>query len=128
MPTMRTSMLTGGMVLARDALGPDGSVVLRAGAVVDDEILSILTERRVRQVEVTQDSFDRAFPGASGEKPSPSDTGMMRPPEMAKAATSIVQARLVRIAHMFAEHRDDPLMRELCRLAIKCAQERLIRA
>ena len=34
---------------------------------------------------------------------------------------------LRRIAHMFSAHRDEPLMRELCRLAIKCAQERLIR-
>lgn len=34
---------------------------------------------------------------------------------------------LRRIAHMFSAYRDDPLMRELCRLAIKCTQERLIR-
>ncbi len=34
------------------------------------------------------------------------------------------QERLIRIAHMFGEHREDRLMRELCRLAIKCAQER----
>ncbi len=39
-----------------------------------------------------------------------------------------IQDSLIRIAHMFAEFRDDPLMRELCRLAIKSVQERLIRA
>ena len=43
------------------------------------------------------------------------------------ADTVVVQKRLVSLAHMFNEHRDNPLMRELCRLAIKCAQERLIR-
>ncbi len=39
-----------------------------------------------------------------------------------------VQDSLLRIAHMFSQFRDDPIMRELCRLAIKTAQERLIRA
>lgn len=37
----------------------------------------------------------------------------------------LVNARLLRLAHMFDPHRDNPLMRELCRLAIKCAREGL---
>lgn len=37
-----------------------------------------------------------------------------------------VQRNLMRIAHMFGEYRDDRLMREMCRLAIKFAQEGLI--
>ncbi len=41
--------------------------------------------------------------------------------------TRAIQGELARIAHMFAPHRDDPVMRELCRLAVKCAQERRIR-
>jgi hypothetical protein len=36
-------------------------------------------------------------------------------------------AALLRIAHMFAPHRRDELMRELCRLAVKCAQEGAVR-
>lgn len=39
-----------------------------------------------------------------------------------------VQKALLRVAHMFGEYRDDDIMRELCVLAIKAAQERLIRA
>lgn len=38
-----------------------------------------------------------------------------------------VQRELLVIARMFVEYRDDPIMRELCRLAVKCAQERLIK-
>ncbi len=38
-----------------------------------------------------------------------------------------VRTNLLRIARMFAKFRDDAIMRELCRLAVKCAQERLIR-
>jgi hypothetical protein len=34
---------------------------------------------------------------------------------------------LLRLARMFAPHRGDGLMRELCRLAVSCAQEGLIR-
>ncbi len=39
-----------------------------------------------------------------------------------------MESKLLRVAHMFEEHRDDLNMRELCRLAIKVAQEGLIRA
>ncbi|MCC8165568.1 MAG: hypothetical protein LIQ31_05325 [Planctomycetes bacterium] len=38
-----------------------------------------------------------------------------------------LQEDLLRIGHMFLEHRDDPLMRRLARIAILSAQERLIR-
>ncbi len=47
-----------------------------------------------------------------------------KPPE---AADPQVQRELMIIAHMFVEHRDDPIMRDLCKLAMKCAQEQLIR-
>lgn len=36
-----------------------------------------------------------------------------------------LNASLRRLAHMFDPYRDDPLMRDLCRLAIKCVQEGL---
>ena len=39
---------------------------------------------------------------------------------------SQIDKDLARIARMFGDYRDDRLMRELCRLAVKCAQERLI--
>ena len=49
------------------------------------------------------------------------------------SSTQIIAAggggeELLRIAHMFAPYRDNDLMRELCRLAIKCAQEGIARA
>ena len=50
------------------------------------------------------------------------------PGDAAKAVLDkeMLQHDLQRIAHMFSPYRDDPVMRDLCRLAIKCAQERLI--
>ncbi|MCD8350999.1 MAG: hypothetical protein LUC93_10360 [Planctomycetaceae bacterium] len=50
--------------------------------------------------------------------------GRLRP---STSYTPQTQKDLRRIAHMFSTHRDDPLMREICRLAIKCAQEGWIR-
>lgn len=43
-----------------------------------------------------------------------------------KADTRVLRVKLVRLAQMFRPHRDSAGMRELCRLAIKCAQERWI--
>ncbi len=51
------------------------------------------------------------------------ETEIRRPP----ADTQEIERNLVRIAHMFAPHRDDALMRDICRLAVKCAQEGLTR-
>lgn len=45
----------------------------------------------------------------------------------ATSHTPQTQKDLRRIAHMFSAYRDDPVMREICRFAIKCAQERWIR-
>ncbi len=43
------------------------------------------------------------------------------------AAGTRAPDELMRIAHMFVGYRDDPVMRELCRLAVKCAQEQWIK-
>ena len=43
-----------------------------------------------------------------------------------KGPENEMQERFLRIARMFEEYREDEIMRELCRLAIKCAQERWI--
>ncbi len=51
------------------------------------------------------------------------ETGIHQPP----ADPQEIEKNLVRIAHMFAPHRDDALMRDICRLAVKCAQEGLTR-
>ena len=45
-----------------------------------------------------------------------------------KPDTVVMHERLAVLAHMFAQYRDDKIMRELCRLAIVCAQERLTSA
>ncbi len=40
-------------------------------------------------------------------------------PEAAEA----LKLKMIRIAHMFEPHQDAPLMRQLCRIAIKCLEE-----
>ncbi len=47
-------------------------------------------------------------------------------PETPEEADPRIQRDLMAIAHMFVEYRDDPIMRSLCKLAIKCAREQLI--
>lgn len=37
-----------------------------------------------------------------------------------------IDKKLLRIAQMFAPYREDPLMRDLCRLAVTCAREEWI--
>ena len=51
--------------------------------------------------------------GGTGREPGPNDTQ--------------VRQELMLIARMFAEYREDPVMREFCRLAVKCAQEGVIK-
>ncbi len=56
-------------------------------------------------------------------------TGDSDDPDIKEALENeAMQENLLRVAHMFSEFREDPYMRELCRLAIKITQERLIRA
>jgi hypothetical protein len=38
-----------------------------------------------------------------------------------------IQRELMTVAHMFVEYRDDPIMRNLCKLAMKCTREQLIK-
>ncbi len=47
--------------------------------------------------------------------------------ETAKSGAG-TQDELMRLARMFVAYRDDPIMRELCRLAVKCAQEQWIKS
>ncbi len=51
------------------------------------------------------------------------DTGTHKPP----ADPQEIAKNLLRLAHMFVPHRDDALMRDICRLAVKCVQEGLAR-
>lgn len=50
------------------------------------------------------------------------DTDMLFAAAKSARAPNTEERALLRVAHMFAPHRDDPLMRGLCRLAIRCAQ------
>ena len=65
---------------------------------------------------------------------SPPRTLAITPPETARRHITELrrllngQGRLVLLAQMFGEYRSDNLMRELCRLAIKCAREGLVGA
>lgn len=59
------------------------------------------------------------------------DTGttrVMRPGEITQIIEqSAGDEQLLRIAHMFSPYRENTLMRGLCRLAVKCAQDKCVR-
>lgn len=50
-------------------------------------------------------------------------TNLFSAPPPASPDPAVAKARLMKLAGMFGEHKNDQLMRELLRLAIKCAQE-----
>ena len=115
MPLLRFGELSEGMVLAVPATDVAGNVVLPAGSVIDKAALNRLRQARIGGVNVVETGRGQAPQGDAKQQ------GVLLPPD-----TVVVQARLMKLARMFNEYREDPMMRELCRLAIKCAQERLI--
>ena len=122
MPLIRITSLEDGMILAKDATDDSGAVIFRAGTVVNRDIRNRLAMSDVRRVTVRGETkIVRAANGATTiVAPRPAETPQ-------KTETAIIQEDLLKVAHMFNDYREDRLMRELCRLAIKCAQERLIR-
>lgn len=121
MPVLRITSLEDGMVLAKDAMDDRGNVVLRAGAVVNKAARDRLFLSRVRKVTVRGDTNVRKAANGATTIIGPNPDELPK-----KSETAIIQENLLKVAHMFNDYRDDRLMRELCRLAIKCAQERLI--
>ncbi|MCC8190569.1 MAG: hypothetical protein LIP77_08050 [Planctomycetes bacterium] len=117
MPIIRVALLEDGMILSHDVLDRDGAVILPAGIDVDRHVRSRLVMAGVRKVAV-RDGADRAAVAPAGTSSS-----LAGPASPSRNETAALQAALQKIAHMFADHRDDPLMRELCRLAIQCARE-----
>lgn len=147
MPRIKVSELKDGMVLDSDVPGKDGKTLIPAGSVVSGKHQVVLKAAQVRYVDITdesaalaemlyQEDYDlavtarrtasgryhvvRAEPKASAGAADDAD-GKNDP-----ADTVVVQRRLVMLASMFGEYRDDPVMRQLCRLAITCAKEGLI--
>lgn len=137
MQTVPTRSLVPGMVVAADVVDREGNKLMDAGAVIEAKTAARLASRGVTRVRVTDESYGLSAMVAAVEEDGRVEGGTGRiekqsaiePEEvsrLSKPDTSIVQERLLRLAHMFNEYRDDQLMRELCRLAIKCAQERLM--
>lgn len=120
MPVVRAASLSDGMVLARDATDARGRLVAPAGTTITQDVRTRLFRARVQAVEVRDQAAEPGAPVSAGQKENEKGKG--------NSDSVIIQGHLVKIAHMFNDYRDDPLMRELCRLAIKCAKERLLRA
>lgn len=143
--------LMDGMVLGQDVLDPDRGVLIPAGSVLSQKHRVVLASARIPFVEITDESaglaellFDagprtrrlekESLPVVPirDERPKPASRGgtsaKARQARSAGADAALVQRRLVMLAHMFGEFKDDPIMRKLCRLAIKCAKEGLIGA
>ena len=109
------------MILSKDATDDAGNVIVPAGTRVDRSIRNRLLMSRVRKVTVRGDTNVVESPNGTRTIIRPNPDEMPKKPD-----TVVVQENLLRLAKMFQPYRDDELMRELCRLAIKCVQERLI--
>lgn len=123
MPMVPVSQLGDGMVLAQDVFDAGGALLFGAGIVITEKHRVLLAMRKIAKVRVTEESY------ALSELANPAPAGGGDGSGHAVAPdTAIIQNRLLRLAYMFNEHKNDPLMRELCRLAIKCTQEGIVRA
>ncbi len=127
MPAVRTSAVIDGMVLQKDAV-IDGKTVLPAGTVLEKHTIRQLAAAGIHQVAVTDESYGLASMFA---EPSPPKTSVIPKRRVTQqkpvsADSMAIQANLLRLAHMFEPYREDALMRELLRLAIRSAQERRI--
>ena len=109
MPIMALDMLKEGLVLVRDVSTREGVLLAPAGTALGTKHIASFSEAGIAAVEVTAGSMRAS--SATTSIPKPSDEA--------------IAARLQQLAKMFAEYKSDPLMREVCRLAIKCAKEGL---
>ena len=110
MPVMALDMLKEGLVLVRDVSTREGVLLAPAGTALGAKHIAGFSEAGIASVEVTAESMRARSQTASLSKPS----------------DEAIAARLQQLAKMFAEYKSDPIMREVCRLAIKCAKEGLI--
>lgn len=137
--------LKDGMVLAADVLDPERKVLASEGDVVDGRVRARLERAGVRKAAVTDESAglaeliheterERERAGIATRSITKKRTQGAAPRKTGKKTGAtpsdsvLLQERLVRVARMFNDHRDDPLMRELCRLSIKYAKEGLVSA
>ena len=112
MPVLSLGMLKEGLVLARDVVRRDGTVLAPAGTVLDMNHCINFAEEGYVSIEVTAESIHACEQLAPAENPA--------------LSADAIAVRLQQLAKLFAEHKSDPLMREICRLAIKCVKEGLI--
>jgi hypothetical protein len=144
----RLTELQDGVIVKDDVKAVDGSIVVASGTVLSAAVRRKLRKANIVTIAVTEESAGLADLIAEVDEERPperrisSRTRFMprdldgtattsrrkttsRGTEKKKAAseTTLTQQRLLRVAVMFSEYRDDELMRELCRLAIKSAKE-----
>ncbi|MDR0362574.1 MAG: hypothetical protein LBJ46_07835 [Planctomycetota bacterium] len=118
MPILPIASVRTGMTLSSDATRPDGVVVVTAGTVIDGNNLSRMRDLGVEAVAVR---------GGSSTRRARSQTRIHAAGKRPADDPAAVEDRLKRLAAMFSEHRQDPVMRELLRLAVLCAREGLVR-
>lgn len=145
MPLVGVASLMDGMVLGKDVVDADRAVLIPAGSVLSRKHRAVLGSAGISSVEITEESAGLADllldSGLDARRPEKSDGAPLReeegagrpsggahPAKTASADAGLVQRRLEMLAHMFGEHKDDPIMRRLCRLAIKSVREGLIDA
>lgn len=139
--------LQDGVIVDDDVKAADGSIVVTRGTVLSTAVRRKLSKANIVTIAVTEESAaladliaevdeerplekrtstrtrfiprDLSGKATTSRRKSTTRVGKKKP----RSKTTVTQQRLLRIATMFTEYRDDELMRELCRLAIKSAKE-----
>lgn len=109
-----------GMVLAEDILDAHGQPLLTAGQPLSAERREWMRTRGVDRVAVRTPEDDAGSAGPSEYRayaPPPTDDADFA------ARQAEIRARLERLRFMFVEHRDDPRMVDLYRIACRVARE-----
>ena len=112
------SAATAGMVLGRDILDDAGRTILSAGTVLSQTHCRMLSRREVAALMVLE----------SQAEANQQEVRAMTAEAQTEAADPKAAERVAVVERMFADVADDPLMRELYRLALARAQKGGLRA
>ncbi len=145
----RLTELQDGVIVDDDVRSADGSILVARGTVLTASVRKKLRKANIVTIAVTVESAGLADliaevdgerspgkrsasrttryaprdldgrPSLSGRKESRSEEKTKKP----ASQTTLTQQRLLRVAVMFSDYKEDELMRELCRLAIRSAKE-----
>ena len=107
------SKIVAGLTVAREVLDASGNVLLAEGAILTEQHRNLLLRRGIENIAVMDMDEEMAEGAPATDAPSLKQV----------VARENVEERLAEVEQIFAAVKDEPLMRELYRLALKHAEQ-----